>query len=80
MKEQNIKSEYRNLKAKSLDIGSYIENSLLECNPQNRLIMSKLILSLRKFRLDKQEFSLIYLYQILNIIIQVFKTLMIVIY
>lgn len=53
LKEQNIEKNHKNLVEKSLDIRSYIKDSLSGFIPQNKFLASEMSSSLRKVRLNK---------------------------
>ncbi len=56
LEEQDIEEDHRNLLGKSLDTRSHVRDGLLGHTLQDRLFISKLLLSLREVRFSKQEF------------------------
>ncbi len=57
LEEQDIKGDHRNLVDKSSGTGSYVRDSLSRYTPQDRLLASESLLSLREVKFSKQEFS-----------------------
>lgn len=57
LKVQNIEENHSDLITQSSDIGGSIKNSLSEHIPQDELLKSKLLLSLREVKIGDQEFA-----------------------
>lgn len=55
--KQDIKGDYKDLIGKSLNTGSRVRNSLSGRTPQEELLASELLSSLREVRFNEQEFS-----------------------
>ena len=58
LKEQDIEGNHKNLINKSLDTKNYAKNDLLGCIPLDKRLSSKLLLSFKEVRFNKQEFPI----------------------